>query len=352
MQPRIHLEEKPDIYLLHVQVYVPMYCGLHFLFRRIHYHSCNALYSTSQMHCKIRRGEGFPVDWRESVICPIFKKGEKNRAENYRGITLLNTGYKLYVSVLSGRIKREIEEKEVVPDSQAGFRGTEYCKQCVHPGRFSKERIEEERGRMVSLFVDFRAAFDKVSWIRKRDLHILTAGILTYTSDQRFQVIRPDKSDNWTLQIKFPQLRDSGVYECQVNTEPKMSLPFRLNVIEAKARILEASDLHVKAGSSVTLTCVINQGPHDLGTVFWYKGTEIVQTLQPHVNDADSVTRVTVQRIEIRRSCRPVAWTTSSDPTIRIHSIQNTLHIATEMGWCPVMFEPLIYEKNQWNIFK
>ncbi|XP_063905957.1 zwei Ig domain protein zig-8-like isoform X1 [Zophobas morio] len=134
-----------------------------------------------------------------------------------------------------------------------------------------------------------------VSWIRKRDLHILTAGILTYTSDQRFQVIRPDKSDNWTLQIKFPQLRDSGVYECQVNTEPKMSLPFRLNVIEAKARILEASDLHVKAGSSVTLTCVINQGPHDLGTVFWYKGTEIVQTTQPHVNDADTVTRVTVQ---------------------------------------------------------
>lgn len=70
-----------------------------------------------------------------------------------------------------------------------------------------------------------------MSWIRKRDLHILTAGILTYTSDQRFQVMRPDKSDNWTLQIKFPQLRDSGTYECQVNTEPKMSLPFTLNVV-------------------------------------------------------------------------------------------------------------------------
>jgi hypothetical protein len=24
------------------------------------------------------RGEGFPVDWREGLICPIFKKGEKN----------------------------------------------------------------------------------------------------------------------------------------------------------------------------------------------------------------------------------------------------------------------------------
>jgi hypothetical protein len=41
------------------------------------------------------RGEGFPVDWREGVACRIFKKDEKNRVENYRGITLLNAGYKL-----------------------------------------------------------------------------------------------------------------------------------------------------------------------------------------------------------------------------------------------------------------
>ncbi|XP_017781221.1 PREDICTED: protein amalgam [Nicrophorus vespilloides] len=134
-----------------------------------------------------------------------------------------------------------------------------------------------------------------VSWIRKRDLHILTAGILTYTSDQRFQVIRPDKSDNWTLQIKFPQLRDSGVYECQVNTEPKMSLPFRLNVIESKARILGPTDLHVKAGSSVTLTCIINQGPHDLSTVFWYKGPDIIEVSTPHPNEAELSPRITIQ---------------------------------------------------------
>lgn len=45
------------------------------------------------------------------------------------------------------------------------------------------------------------------------------------------QVIRADRSDKWTLQIKFPQLRDAGIYECQVNTEPKMSMAFRLNVV-------------------------------------------------------------------------------------------------------------------------
>jgi hypothetical protein len=67
--------------------------------------------------------------------------------------------------------------------------------------------------------------------MRKRDMHILSAGIFMYTSDLRFQVIHPDKSENWTLQIKSPQERDSGVYECQVSTEPKMSLNYTLNVV-------------------------------------------------------------------------------------------------------------------------
>lgn len=71
----------------------------------------------------------------------------------------------------------------------------------------------------------------QVSWIRKRDLHILTAGTATYTSDQRFQVLRPPGSSNWTLQIKYPQVRDSGQYECQINTEPKMSLLYTLNIV-------------------------------------------------------------------------------------------------------------------------
>ncbi|KAJ6643811.1 hypothetical protein Bhyg_08776, partial [Pseudolycoriella hygida] len=106
-----------------------------------------------------------------------------------------------------------------------------------------------------------------VSWIRKRDLHILTAGVTVYTSDQRFmnsfvhywqkcnddidaiieiaslhiatmdesivvtQVNRPKNSSIWTLQIKYPQIRDGGVYECQINTEPKMSLSYTLHII-------------------------------------------------------------------------------------------------------------------------
>jgi hypothetical protein len=39
MQPAIHQEKNPDIYRFDVRLFVAMYCGLHFLFRRAHY-SC------------------------------------------------------------------------------------------------------------------------------------------------------------------------------------------------------------------------------------------------------------------------------------------------------------------------
>ena len=71
----------------------------------------------------------------------------------------------------------------------------------------------------------------KVSWIRRKDLHVLTVGSYTYTSDQRFTTIHLKNSDDWTLQVKYPQSKDGGVYECQVSTVPKMSHFVTLNVI-------------------------------------------------------------------------------------------------------------------------
>jgi hypothetical protein len=113
------------------------------------------------------RGEGFPADRREGVICPIFKKGEKNRAENYRGITLLNTGYKLYSSVLSERMKREIEEKGVLPDSQAGFRkGRGTVDNVYILDHLARNELRKKGGRMYALFIDFKAAFDKVDRVK------------------------------------------------------------------------------------------------------------------------------------------------------------------------------------------
>ncbi|XP_037941880.1 zwei Ig domain protein zig-8-like [Teleopsis dalmanni] len=164
----------------------------------------------------------------------------------------------------------------------------------------------------------------KVSWIRKRDLHILTAGSTTYTSDQRFQVLRPENSCNWTLQIKYPQPRDSGIYECQINTEPKMSLSYIFNVIELKANIIGPSDLYVKSGSDINLTCKIMQGPHELGNIFWYKGNDIID-MTTNQNEIDSGNRISLEndwsdgltsRLKIRRAMPSDTGNYTCVPTI------------------------------------
>ena len=57
----------------------------------------------------------------------------------------------------------------------------------------------------------------QVSWIRRRDWHILSAGDAVFTQDARFQLHR-DGGDGsrWTLMIKYLEEKDEGTYVCQV----------------------------------------------------------------------------------------------------------------------------------------
>ncbi|TMW48232.1 hypothetical protein DOY81_006688, partial [Sarcophaga bullata] len=70
-----------------------------------------------------------------------------------------------------------------------------------------------------------------VSWIRKKDYHLLTVGLTTYSSDERFSATHLKHSEDWTLQIKFVQQRDAGIYECQVSTHPPTSIFLHLLVV-------------------------------------------------------------------------------------------------------------------------
>ncbi|XP_044727654.1 limbic system-associated membrane protein-like [Chrysoperla carnea] len=119
-----------------------------------------------------------------------------------------------------------------------------------------------------------------VSWIRKRDLHILTVGILTYTNDQRFQSLHSDGTDEWTLKVSSPQTRDTGTYECQVSTEPKISQAFRLNVVVSKAKILGNPELYIKSGSDINLTCIVLQTPDPPSFIYWYRGGNVINYSQ------------------------------------------------------------------------
>ncbi|XP_016842611.1 zwei Ig domain protein zig-8 isoform X7 [Nasonia vitripennis] len=116
----------------------------------------------------------------------------------------------------------------------------------------------------------------QVSWVRHRDIHLLTIGRYTYTNDQRFRAIHNAQSDDWVLQIKYPQHRDTGIYECQVSTTPHMSHFVHLNVVEPVTEILGGPDLYIDRGSTINLTCIVLHSPEPPAYIFWNHNDAII----------------------------------------------------------------------------
>uniref|UniRef100_T1JPL2 Ig-like domain-containing protein n=1 Tax=Tetranychus urticae TaxID=32264 RepID=T1JPL2_TETUR len=170
-------------------------------------------------------------------------------------------------------------------------------------------------------------------------------GRYTYTSDQRFTCIHLDDSDDWTLEIKYVQKDDAGIYECQVSTEPKMSLSIKLGVVAAKAIIPEGPELFVEVGVTVNLTCLISEPSSSPPVyVFWYHDGTVINYDSPRGGDikvttdrsSSAVSRLTI--IESRPSdsgeysCKPsyadfanatlhVVAASSSSPSSSLSSI-------------------------------
>ncbi|XP_059218924.1 hemicentin-1 [Stomoxys calcitrans] len=115
-----------------------------------------------------------------------------------------------------------------------------------------------------------------VSWIRHRDMHILTVGTYTYTSDLRFQAIHHNDTEDWTLQIKWTQKRDAGMFECQISTQPVRSYFVNLNVVVPTATIQGGSDFHVDKGSTINLTCTVKFSLEPPEYIFWYHHEEVI----------------------------------------------------------------------------
>ncbi|XP_050350297.1 uncharacterized protein LOC126773399 isoform X2 [Nymphalis io] len=121
-----------------------------------------------------------------------------------------------------------------------------------------------------------RLADRAVSWVRSSDLQILTHAGAVFTADSRVSCseapagpgvgdtgsdellgdILTSRDDSsrvtgavHTLRIERLRMSDSGRYECQINTEPKLSLFFNLTVVESALPVVSVRAVGTNGGA-------------------------------------------------------------------------------------------------------
>lgn len=100
-----------------------------------------------------------PEEWQTSIICPIHKK-DKLICNNYRGISLLSTTYKVFTSILRDRLDQYTQE--IIGEYQAGFRRGRSTLDPLFTVRQVQEKCWEYNIDIYQLFVDFKQAYDSI----------------------------------------------------------------------------------------------------------------------------------------------------------------------------------------------
>ena len=104
----------------------------------------------------------FPDNWAEGIIIPLFKKGNENDVNNFRGITLVTCVSKLFTAVLNNRINNWSEKYTKVSDAQFGFRKGFSTVDAVYTLHSLIQHFLNNGKRLYCAFVDLKKAFDSV----------------------------------------------------------------------------------------------------------------------------------------------------------------------------------------------
>lgn len=113
---------------------------------------------------KILEKEDIPITWGDTFLRMIYKKEDKTDPANYRPIALMNCISKVFTQILAERFGGWLEESDLLPEWQAGFRKNRSCLDNIFSlNALIQSRLSLDKGKLFVLFVDFRGAFPSVT---------------------------------------------------------------------------------------------------------------------------------------------------------------------------------------------
>lgn len=113
--------------------------------------------------------EKVPEDWKIALVCPIYKKGDKQDCNNYRGIALLSVAYKVFTNCILSRIRTKSEQ--IIGNYQGGFRPRRSTIDQIFILRHIFQKTWEFDKEMHVLFIDVKKAYESIH--RKSLINIL-----------------------------------------------------------------------------------------------------------------------------------------------------------------------------------
>ena len=108
-----------------------------------------------------------PDDWRQANVAPVFKKGEKYNAANYRPVSLTCICCKTLEHIIVSNINKHLAFESILADCQHGFRSRRSCEtQVVQFYHDKVSNLDGARDRGLKqtdvITMDFAKVTDKV----------------------------------------------------------------------------------------------------------------------------------------------------------------------------------------------
>ena len=145
-----------------------------------------------------------PFEWKEANIIPLFKKGSRNKSENYRPVSLTTVICKLLERLIKDHMVDFLVKHKLLNSSQHGFHK---ARSCLTNMLCFLEEITKwiDVGSPVDIiYLDFQKAFDKVPHQRlllKLKAHgigdSITDWIEQWLTDRRQRVVVDGEVSNW-----------------------------------------------------------------------------------------------------------------------------------------------------------
>jgi hypothetical protein len=111
-----------------------------------------------------------PVLLKKAIVIPIHKKGGIKHQENYRGISLLNSGYNINASIIKIKLTEHYNDK--IGEEQNIFQRGRSCCDGYFPLKIIIEEHREFNIETHLAFIDYKKAFHKVN--RNKLIEIIT----------------------------------------------------------------------------------------------------------------------------------------------------------------------------------